>query len=99
MSEALTAAPASIDVQLGVLTHRLSTAERDISQCSTQISELSAENRLRAERQEKQMHDGFESMNAKIDRMASWRGYISFSVAIAIGVAVGVAAHTFGFQP
>ena len=99
MPETPVAPLAPIDVQLGILTHRLSTAERDISQCSTQISELSAENRLRAERQERQMSEGFQRMDAKIDRLGSWRSYLSFSVAIAIGVACGIAAHTFGFQP
>lgn len=88
-----------VEVQIGILTHRVGKSERDLALLKDLVAQTSTENRVRAERQEKMMQDGFARLDAKVDRLSSPRAYISFALALAVALMGGVAAHAFGIHP
>ena len=94
MSE--TQAP-TLNVEMGILRHRVDQLEDGQKSLSYQVSVLSAENKARAEQLEKQLATGFAQFNTKLDRIGSLRTYVTLGVSVGVGVACGIVAHHFGF--
>ncbi|NHN93456.1 hypothetical protein [Acetobacter sicerae] len=94
MSE--TQAP-TLNVEIGILRHRVDQLEDGQQSLSNQVSVLSAENKARAEQLEKQLATGFTQFNDKLDRIGSLRTYVTLGISVGVGVACGIVAHHFGF--